>query len=55
MTKEELIEFLKENLTISVSQTYEYVYGGIGPCVHVALNLQGEEISSDTYQLPSKD
>jgi len=55
MTKEELIEFLKENLQITVTEKNEYVYGGMGNCIYVTLMLEGEEISSDYYQLPSKD
>lgn len=45
MTKEELIEFLKENLKITVSEDY--------PCdnrlITVSLELLGETISSDTF------
>lgn len=46
MTKEELIEFLKENLKITVFPDYD-LYKGSG--VMVSLELLGETISSDTF------
>lgn len=48
MSKEELIEFLKENLKIKVSTDYDLHKG---PCTIVSLELLGETISSDTFYL----
>ena len=45
MNKEELIEFLRENLSISVSTEYETS----GTYVTVELILNGETISSDHF------
>lgn len=50
MSKEELIEFLKENLKIKVSTDYDLHKG---PCTIVSLKLLGETISSGTiYRNP---
>lgn len=43
MSKEELIEFLKENLKIKVSTDYDLQKG---PCWIISLKLLGETISS---------
>ena len=52
MTKEELIEFLKQELSIEVYERTEF-----GPCqvVYVKLYLGQEEISYDYFDLPGTD
>ena len=47
MTKEELILFIKENLSVSVSVNGSYEYDNKYLSVRVSLMLDGEEISSD--------
>lgn len=49
MSKEELIEFLRENLSISV--LYHTAYGG-GTDIIVELLLQNVMISSDSGHIP---
>jgi hypothetical protein len=48
MDKEELIEFLKENLSINIELTYDGE-------LKVDLSLDGDLISSDSIYLPEKD
>lgn len=48
MTKEELLEFLKENLSISIDREYGF-YSDDG--IKVVLSLDCEEISSSTVYL----
>ncbi len=50
MTKEELIEFLKENLTISANFVPEY-YGSY-PYIEIVLSLNDEVISETEVSLP---
>ena len=45
MTKEELIEFLKENLSINVSMSRDYEYGSTYISTTVELLLGNERIS----------
>lgn len=42
--KDELIEFLRENLTIRIERNHEYYSH---PCIEVELYLGNEKISSD--------
>ena len=51
MTEEELIQFLKDNLSIEIQQTTEF-----GPIetIKVSLLLQDNEISSDSCDLPGE-
>lgn len=49
MTKEELSEYIKDNLSISI---YETDYDTIKE-VDIILYLEGEEVDRDTIQVPS--
>lgn len=56
MTKEEMIAFLKENLTVSVILENEYgYYSSNGVKVRVTISLGDEKIteSSDSVSLPT--
>jgi len=56
MNKEELIEFLKENLSIEIKEPdsgCSCCYGP--PSVSVVLKLDGETISEDWFHLPECD
>ena len=47
MDRTELLEFLREHLTISLSMGHEYESQGEYITARVSLQLDGEEISSD--------
>jgi hypothetical protein len=47
MERTELLEFLREHLTISLSTGHEYESHGEFITVRVSLELDGEEISTD--------
>jgi len=47
MEREELIEFLRENLSIDISMSDNYESGGRYVTSSVSLRLAGEEISSE--------
>lgn len=53
-SKEELIEYLKENLTVRVSVSHDNDYYTNGFRVSVKLALEGDEITSDSdsFTLP---
>lgn len=51
MTKEEMIEFLRENLTLEIKQ--EIVFSTDMKSVEIKLKLEGEVISSDSFYVPS--
>lgn len=53
MTKEELIVFLKENLSISIQECVDY-YDGVRD-IHVKLMLGEEEISDDNFTIYSNN
>lgn len=53
MNKEELIEFLKENLTIELNTKLDYGYEGIETYLVVNLKLGDNVISSDRISLPT--
>lgn len=55
MTKEELIEFLKENLYVSISISDGWDYGYSYKSVEVTLSIGDEVISknSDTFSVPN--
>lgn len=50
LTKENLDEYLKHNLTVEISDYRDYSMNGDG--IKVSLQLSGEEISYDIVQLP---
>lgn len=52
MTKEELVEFLKENLTVELTTKSDYSYGGVDRFLSVKLKIDDEVISSDRTILP---
>lgn len=52
MTKEELIEFLKENLRIELNSSDGSCYGGAG--IEVSIFLDKEKISSASCSLPEE-
>ncbi|MCY7959616.1 hypothetical protein MOC41_06210 [Bacillus spizizenii] len=52
MDKEQLIKFLKENLTIEVD---EHIEQFTGEGLKVSLNLNGEKISSDSIILKANN
>ncbi len=47
MEREELLEFLREHLTISLSMGHEYESQGEYITARVSLQLDGQEITSD--------
>lgn len=53
MTKEELIDFLKDNLSITIEENFDY-YGG-DKNINVKLMIGNEEISSEYFTIPSND
>lgn len=53
MEKEEIIDFLKENLSISLDTDSEYTYGGMRSALIVSLKLGDEVISKESISLPT--
>lgn len=49
MTKEELVQFLKENLSIRIDRKYGSF--GYGNCIEVELILDGTVISKDSMNI----
>lgn len=52
MTKEELIAYLRENLSVSVTEEFSRRGDAYAPIVRVKLVLENEVISSDWFDLP---
>lgn len=52
MNKEELIQFLKENLSIRISRDWNDYGDGDNITLKVILELDQEPFSSDTFQVP---
>lgn len=48
MTREELIDFLSESLTIKIEKEYDF-YDNKNPTITVKLMLEDEMISMDTF------
>lgn len=53
MTQQELIEFLRDKLSVSIE--IKHGYYGNPDYVEVALLLDGEAFSESSFNLPSKD
>lgn len=53
MSKEDLIEFLKENLSISVNDKHYDFYSGSKE-ITITLHLGDEELSTDTFYIEDK-
>jgi len=54
MEKEEIKQYLKDNLSLYIEEWSEVDYSTVNEGVKIILILEGEEISSESFRISSK-